>query len=84
MSKRIAIHQYLSGKDIVVTFLEGDKKIAKHFDAVTLGCQWFSMTNDQFYKRYGFNLNPHEWKIQTVSGQHVSLYEHCRKMLYGA
>lgn len=35
---------------------------------------WFTMTNDAFYKSYGFNFNPHDYD---------GLYEWGRKYLYG-
>ena len=43
------------------------------FNAVNLGCEWFKMSNDHFYEKYGFNFNPH-----TIPG----LYEKCRRIVY--
>ena len=36
--------------------------------------EWFRMSNDDFYLKYGFNFNPHEFP---------GLYEWGRKVLYG-
>ena len=36
--------------------------------------EWFQMSNDSFYQKYGFNFNPHE---------HQGLYDWGRKTLYG-
>lgn len=38
-----------------------------------LTLDWFRMSNDDFYRLYGFNFNPHE---------HPGLYEWGRKTLY--
>lgn len=35
---------------------------------------WFQMSNDDFYRLYGFNFNPHNYK---------GLYELARERLYG-
>lgn len=35
--------------------------------------QWFKMSNDAFYKIYGFNFNPHEYS---------GLYEIARNKVY--
>ena len=35
--------------------------------------QWFKMSNDAFYKMYGFNFNPHEYS---------GLYEIARRKVY--
>lgn len=36
--------------------------------------QWFSMSNDAFFKLYGFNFNPHDYP---------GLYEAARERKYG-
>ena len=36
--------------------------------------QWFKMSNDAFYRMYGFNFNPHNFP---------GLYEIARKEVYG-
>lgn len=36
--------------------------------------EWFQMSNDHFYKKYGFNFNPHEW---------AGLYAAARERLWG-
>lgn len=78
------LNQQLVGSEFIVTFKEAatGKRVTKTYDAVTLGCQWFSLDNDTFYKKYGFNLNPHDWFIKH-NGRKVSLYKRCREMLYG-
>lgn len=43
------------------------------YNAVDMGVEWFKMSNDTFYKVYGFNFNPHEW---------LGLYEKCRRIVY--
>lgn len=43
------------------------------YDLVSLGCEWFRMSNEEFYKKYGFNFNPHDY---------AGLYEHCRELVY--
>lgn len=35
--------------------------------------QWFQLSNDEFYMRYGFNFNPHAYP---------GLYEKARKIAY--
>lgn len=35
---------------------------------------WFTMSNDSFYRLYGFNFNPFKYK---------GLYEEARKRIYG-
>lgn len=55
---------------IIVTFESGKQKI---FDAVYLGTEWFKMSNDCFFEKYGFNFNIHE-----ING----LYEYCRNIVY--
>lgn len=35
---------------------------------------WFEMSNDGFYRTYGFNFNPHKY---------IGLYEIARKEVYG-
>ncbi len=35
---------------------------------------WFRMSNDSFYRKYGFNFNPHKYP---------GLYEWGRHVLYG-
>ena len=84
MSKCI-LNQQLVGSELIVTFKDiiTGERITEKYDAVTLGCQWFSLTNDQFHAKYGFNLNPHDWFIKH-NGRKVSLYKRCRDILYGA
>lgn len=30
------------------------------YSATDMGVEWFKMSNDDFFKKYGFNFNPHE------------------------
>lgn len=57
---------------LAVTFSDGT---VKFYNVITLGCEWLRMSNDAFYKRYGFNFNPHE-----IPG----LYRHCQKLVFGS
>lgn len=66
-----AIKQVITKGKLCVTFSDGSKK---YYDALELTVQWFKMSNDSFYEKYGFNFNPHE---------HDALYEKGRKIVYG-
>ena len=44
------------------------------FSKRALTLAWFQNSNDGFYKKYGFNFNPHDYP---------GLYEWGRKQLYG-
>ena len=61
--------RYIRGR-LYVRFSNGH---LKSYDAIELGCEWLQMSNDAFYKLYGFNFNPHEYGI----------YNTCRRRLYG-
>lgn len=50
------VDQKLFGDWLVVKY--GSGKI-KHYNAFELGCEWFKMSNNAFYNRYGFNFVPH-------------------------
>lgn len=67
---RHAVSQKCFDGILFVTWSDG--KVST-YDAVELGCEWFKMSNDAFYKLYGFNFNPHEFS---------GLYEHCRNLVY--
>lgn len=41
------------------------------YNATDMGVEWFKMSNDDFFKKYGFNFNPHEYP---------GLYEKCRRI----
>lgn len=43
------------------------------YSATDMGVEWFKMSNDDFFKKYGFNFNPHEYP---------GLYEKCRRIVY--
>ena len=65
-----ALGQMRIGDTLLVRFSNG---ITKQYDVIKLGCEWFKMSNDDFYSIYGFNFNPHK----------CGLYEYCRKLVYG-
>ena len=46
----------------------------RKYDKRQLCVDWFRMSNDAFFKVYGFNFNPHEYP---------GLYDWGRKTLYG-
>lgn len=46
----------------------------KLYSKKQLCLEWFNMSNDAFYWKYGFNFNPHNYE---------GLYEWGRKTLYG-
>ena len=48
--------------------------IYKGATLLTWAIRWFRMSNDSFYRTYGFNFNPHEYE---------GLYELARKEVYG-
>lgn len=43
------------------------------YSATDMGVEWFKMSNDDFFKKYGFNFNPHEYP---------GLYEKCRRIAH--
>ena len=43
------------------------------YNATDMGVEWFKMSNDAFFKKYGFNFNPHEYS---------GLYEKCQKIAF--
>lgn len=63
--------QRLVGNTLFVKYSDGS---VKTYDAVKLGCKWFQMSNDAFFRIYGFNFNPCEY---------AGLYEKCRKIVHG-
>lgn len=42
-------------------------------DLMTWAVRWFNMSNDSFYKFYGFNFNPHAYP---------GLYEEARERVF--
>lgn len=68
--KIFAVEQKLLKETLFVTFSDGT---VKTYDAIKLGCQWFTMSNDEFHRVYGFNFVPYQY----------GLYERCRKIVYG-
>lgn len=46
----------------------------KAYSKKKLCLEWFQMDNDSFFRKYGFNFNPHDYP---------GLYEWGRKQLYG-
>lgn len=71
MNFKYATKRVVFGNTLVVHFSDETSKL---YDVVALGCAWFRMSNDAFYKEYGFNFTPQE-----VPG----LYEKCRNIVYG-
>lgn len=61
--------KYTHGK-LYVHFSDGQVKC---YNAIELGCIWLKLSNDDFYKLYGFDFNPHEYGI----------YNACKRRLYG-
>ena len=51
-----------------IVFING-----KAYSKKQLTLDWFRMSNDTFYKLYGFNFNPHEYP---------GLYQWGRKVLF--
>jgi len=68
--KPYVVSQRVLGRTLFVKYSNG---FVKTYDAIELGCKWFKMSNDAFFRLYGFNFNPHTW----------GLYEKCRKIVYG-
>ena len=58
------------GDLLIITWNDGT---ITYFNALSLGCAWFKMSNDAFYEIYGFGWSPHE-----IPG----LYERCRAAVY--
>lgn len=51
-----------------------DKQMLNGHSLMFWAEEWFRMSNDAFYKKYGFNFNPHEYP---------GLYLTARKRVYG-
>ncbi len=47
----------------------------KKYNKKELCLDWFRMSNNSFFQKYGFNFNPHEY---------TGLYDWGRKLIYGA
>lgn len=67
---KYAVSQNVFLNTLTVKFSDGS---VKYYDALKMAVQWFKMSNDGFYCRYGFNFNPHEWG---------NLYERARRIVY--
>lgn len=65
------LKQRVLGDKIFLQYENGD---VKAYPLIFLGCEWFKMSNNAFYEKYGFNLNPCE-----IPG----LYDKCRRIVYG-
>lgn len=65
-----ATEKRLLKETLFVTFSDGT---VKPYDAIELGCQWFNMSNDDFYRVYGFDFVPAQY----------GLYERCRRIVHG-
>ena len=59
-----------AGKKLFVSYSDGTDKA---YDLTALGVDWFKMSNDAFFEKYGFNFNPHEYP---------GLYLKCRRIVY--
>lgn len=70
MKTKYAVSQNVARNILTVKFSDGS---AKYYDALDVAIQWMKMTNDEFFRAYGFNFNPHEWG---------NLYDMARKALY--
>lgn len=54
-------------------FVYYSDETVKAYDKTALGVDWFKMSNDDFFEKYGFNFNPHEYP---------GLYMKCRRIVY--
>lgn len=70
MRNKYVIGKKLAGGKLLVSYSDGTNKA---YDLTDLGVEWFRMSNDGFFDKYGFNFNPHE---------HPGLYLKCRKIVY--
>ncbi len=67
---RFVVEQRVIGNVLMIIYNTGDIKL---YDAVELGCEWFRMSNDAFFNKYGFNFVP--------KGK---LYDVCKYIIYGS
>ena len=43
------------------TIVNWDKTTLRGVSLMTWALRWFNMSNDAFYRMYGFNFNPHDY-----------------------
>ena len=55
----------------ILTVRWSDGSITR-YSPEALGVEWLNMSNDAFFKKYGFSFNPHKFP---------GLYERCRERL---
>ena len=67
---RVALDKRRMGEMLFVTFSDGSVEM---YNIIDLGCKWFQMSNDAFYKMYDFSFTPHEYGV----------YERCRNLVHG-
>lgn len=60
--------------EFTLPWMDAIYKNGKLYSKKKLCLDWFQMSNDMFYKCYGFNFNPHNYD---------GLYEWGRRILYG-
>lgn len=65
--RKYAVNQTVIGNVLIVTYDDGS---CKGFNAIALGVEWFCMTNDAFFDKYGFNFVPAQ----------QGLYDVCRRL----
>lgn len=58
MKVKYAVSQNVAQSILTVKFSDGS---TKYHDALDAAVQWMKMTNDGFFRMYGFNFNPHKW-----------------------
>lgn len=67
---KIAESQAVLHNTLIVKWSDGTTTT---YNATDMGVEWFRMTNDALFRKYGFNFNPHEYP---------GLYEKCRKIVF--
>lgn len=67
---KFAVSQEVLHNTLIVKWSDGTTTT---YNAVDMGVEWFRMTNDDLFKKYGFNFNPNEYP---------GLYEKCRRIAF--
>ena len=67
---KIAESQAVLHNTLIVKWSDGTTTT---YNAVDMGVKWFKMSNDDFFKKYEFNFNPHLYP---------GLYDKCRKIVF--
>lgn len=68
---KFVVRQQRIWDNLLITFSDGTQIV---HNLIELGCDWFRMCNDSFYRTYGFNFNPHEYS---------GIYERCKEIVHG-